>query len=494
MIYLQRHTMDLTKKIVLVLSAVTAIATVSQIALGADFVILMMALCAIASGLAGFYLLGSYNLVGWWFLLYVIGHVGVALVAKTLYRQPLESYLYAPFHSYLIEAVTCFIALCTIILVIWTNTGKPLFEKITDPGLLLFLSWSCFFIGSAVMLLFRLIAGGDKSGGASYGGIAFLESLAYMGIIARTAYLAQASHGKKFLDSKLLFMLVSLTGLGILAGGKSSTAVPWLCFLLTVIFFAGKLPWRYVGFMLAGGLLFVLFLSPFIHILRGLQLRDASLGEEISLMEHYLPLILNPDEFLFFAQRASTDTNYFHYFGSPKEGILLPRFTSVQQIDPVIVPRDAGDRMDTKLALDAVKANLPKFLVPDKPTETNAYTILVHEGYVPVYSTGHYPTLPYSGEIYLIFGWPGVIAGSFALLFLYFLALKKIGWNLYCNIFSVFLFGSSLYHSNEMSLQDFIGQIIRDFPIFVLLIIFLVRAYYVFSRRILTKQESYAGT
>ncbi len=356
----------------------------------------------------------------------------------------------------------------------------------------MFLSWSCFLVGASVLLLLRIVAGKGLTSRGSYGAIAFLGSLAYMGIIARTAYLAITSHGRKFLDLTLFFLLLFKKIVGILAFVKEATAVPWLCFFSTIIFFTRKLPRRYATFLIVSGIFFTLLVAPLIHILRGLQLREASLTKEVDLMEYYLPLLLQPDRFSFFAARAESSNNYYHYFGSPKANVLLPRFTSVQQIDPVIAAADAGDKIDKNLALAAVEANLPKFLAPNKPTDTIADTILVREGYVPIYSKGNYPTLPFSGEMYAIFGWGGITAGVFGVFFIYLLVLKKVGWNLYCNIFSIFLFGSSLYHSNEQSMEDFVGHIIRVFPAYVLIIIGLMHVYHVFVRRALRAQESYA--
>lgn len=77
------------------------IAALIQLPLGADPVVLAIAMASTGLGLFAFLALGAYNLGAWVVLLYTLGNVMVALYAKTALGQPLDSHS-TPVMSFLV--------------------------------------------------------------------------------------------------------------------------------------------------------------------------------------------------------------------------------------------------------------------------------------------------------------------------------------------------------------------------------------------------------
>lgn len=470
-----------TNTIVWLLGLPAAVCVLVQIGLGASLTVLLLAAFSIAAGLYGFWLFGAGNLAGWFCLFYMAGNVLFAFYAKTILGQTVESYLYTPTVSYLVQAICGAALLAALIASHWINVGRSL-PPITDPPTLRFLAWVCFCIG-LVINVFHSYGDRGTTGAPEYGGVALFGSLTFLGIVFRTAYVILQSHGKKNFDSIVLFMLISAIAFGIFTNGRTNTAMPCFYFFATVLFFRGKLPWRYVAALCCGALLFIL-VAPAILVLRYMGLRDMTLGEEVKALEYTVPLMLNSDEYNF--QTAKLKKNgggYYSYFGGSKGQIVLGRFSSIQQIDPAIAETDAGEPMGGELFFDDFLRLLPNFVYPDKPKLNNSFIILERQGLTNA-SHGQYPSLPLAGEIYSLFGMWGVLCIPFAIFLLYALALKKIGWGLYGNAFSIYVLCSAvLTHGHDGALEAFLGAIFRGLPLLTLLVWLLIKSYHFFAQK-----------
>lgn len=91
-----------TASVVFFLGVLVTIAALIQLPLGADPVVLAIAMASTGLGLFAFLALGAYNLGAWVALLYTLGNVMVALYAKTALGQPLDSHLSTPVMSFLV--------------------------------------------------------------------------------------------------------------------------------------------------------------------------------------------------------------------------------------------------------------------------------------------------------------------------------------------------------------------------------------------------------
>ena len=103
------HILKLNGRLIaLYIGAVALVAVLVQLMLGVSLVVIMLAVIIVTLGLLSFAAYGAYNLGSWLALFYVLGNVLVALYAKTLMGQSLDSHLYAPLPAFLVLAVTTY--------------------------------------------------------------------------------------------------------------------------------------------------------------------------------------------------------------------------------------------------------------------------------------------------------------------------------------------------------------------------------------------------
>ena len=120
----------MTRRITWTLGLLTAIVAVGQVGLDADPLVLLLALASVACGLYGFWLLGVNNLAAWASLAYMSGNVLIAMVAKTVLLQPLESNLRTPLTSFGVQAICGFAMLTALIVAVWPRLPAELKAEI----------------------------------------------------------------------------------------------------------------------------------------------------------------------------------------------------------------------------------------------------------------------------------------------------------------------------------------------------------------------------
>lgn len=468
-----------TRRIVWILGLTAAVAAIGQVALDADYLVLLLALISIGCGLYGFWLFGVFNLAGWVCLLYMAGNVLIAFYAKTVLLQPLNSNLVAPLSSFWVQTICCFAMFVAIILAFWIDVGKPLMPPITDLTVLRLLSVWCVLIGWGLKVLqATVLRGGDQE----YGGLNVFGSLLYLGIIARTALVMKRSNGKRLLDPILIIIIVVATFSGVLSTGKSETALPSLCFVATVLFFKGRLPWRYVV-GLAGGLALYLAITPIMLTFRYMGFGAMSLSKEINVIENMAPTLLNGDVLSMLASKHEHfKTLAYDYYGDNGRGqLILGRFSSIQQIDPIISATQIRGTLGSEIIIDGFRGNTPKFFDPNKPTEITGFTVIKSLG---VYrGGGSRPTVPLAAIVYAAYGMMGVIFIPLATFLAYLLALKKLCWDIRGNIFAIFLLVVQVIgiHSGEFRL--FVGYVMRGLPLLVIAVLLMQKLAVFLTRR-----------
>lgn len=466
-----------TNYILWLLALPAIVCVLVQIGLGASMTVLFFATACMALGLYGFWMFGVGNMAGWFCLFYMSGNVLFAFYGKTILRQTVESNLYTPTVSFEVQAVCGVALLAAMILAHWINIGRPL-QPITDLGTLRFISYICFTMGIGISIFH--IYGDHGVGGPEYGGLAMFDSLMYLGIVFRTAYAILRSDGRRNFDSVLLLMLLIATAFGLVTTGRFWTAMPSIYFFVTILFFRGKLPWRYVAAIGCGAVIFVL-IAPTLLVFRYMGFKSMTFKQEVVAFEYAVPLVLNGYDF----QTAKIESRgtYYRYFGGSKGQVILGRFSSIQEIDPAIAETDAGEPMGSAMFLDSFRELLPTFIDPDKPKINNSFLILERQGLTTAVH-GQYPSLPMAGEIYSLFGMDGVLYIPFFVFFAYLLVLKKVGWGLYGNAFSIFVLCSAVMsHGHDGALANFLGTIFRGVPVIILLVWTLMKSYHFLTQR-----------
>lgn len=169
---------------------------------------------------------------------------------------------------------------------------------------------------------------------------------------------------------------------------------------------------------------------------------------------------------------------YYNYFGGNTGQMLLGRYASIQQVDPVVDQVNAQGALGGSVIWPAFTRLLPRFINPDKPEYTNAFLITVRLG-LQDWENGKFPTVPLVAQAYAGYGYGGLLAIPFVTFVVFLLALKKLGWKLYRNVYAIFFFCDFVVvYANQGTLGQYAGSILRSFPLLALVfwLLMLVRA------------------
>ncbi len=122
------------RRLTRVLGFFALLAALIQLVLGASPAVVIIALIAAAAGLYGFVALGAYNLGAWLAFFYVLGNALIALYAKTLFGQPLDSNLYAPLNSFVAVTITSASLLAALLRLLGNNRcNKSMTTEVIEP-------------------------------------------------------------------------------------------------------------------------------------------------------------------------------------------------------------------------------------------------------------------------------------------------------------------------------------------------------------------------
>jgi hypothetical protein len=99
------------------------------------------------------------------------------------------------------------------------------------------------------------------------------------------------------------------------------------------------------------------------------------------------------------------------------------RFSSIQQIDPIIAAADMRGMMGGKIIIDGFRSQFPKLLDPNKPKEIQGFTVVRSLGVAN--RGGAYPTVQLAAIVYAAYGMAGVVYIPFAVFSHLFAVAKK---------------------------------------------------------------------
>jgi len=268
-------------RLVVYLGAAALVAVLVQLLLGVSPPVIMLAIVITVLGLLSFAALGAYNIGSWLALFYVLGNVLLALYAKTLMGQSLDSHLYAPLESFLVLTVTTSALFVALIIARQVKLGRPLLPPTQKPKTLAWLSWGSFVLGVGFWFVNQHFQG---PGGNRFGGFAVFRDLILMAVIARTALLLEGSQAKRAMDVWLVIILAVGVLLGLLSNSKAQSAYPVVSYFATLLFYRRGLPWKQVVLLAFGLVFFVAVLVPMIQAWRYLGEQQMTVAERTELI------------------------------------------------------------------------------------------------------------------------------------------------------------------------------------------------------------------
>jgi hypothetical protein len=463
-LFLRLKTVSLTR----VTLAFVVLCAVVQVALGANLVVLALAIFSCVAGLVGFRIAGAYGSGAWLAFSVVLGNVIVALVAKTLLLQPLDSNLYAPLESFGVLATGSGTLLVALLISLTFPVGKPLFRSVRNPRLLRFVSHSTFALGTFFWYLTRLF---QDPGGSGFGGVFVFWNLVLMAVVARTAMVIERTDGRQSVDATLVTILFACVAMGLIDNSKTEVALPIIAYFATSVFYSRGLTRRQCAAGMLGLVLMVAVIGPMIHAYRALGIHDMPWQQRVGLMERGVKDVLAHGDVRFYrevvAEVSSIDfgSGYYDYFGNGSGQMLLGRYASIQQIDPVVATVNRRGLLGGSAIWPAFERLMPTFLYPDKPRDTEAFLLLQRLGIVDP-EGNKYPTVPLFAQSYAGYGSTGVLLIPFLAFLGFLLALKKLGWRLYRNVFAIFFLCVFLVvYANQGDFSQYAEAVLRTFPL-----------------------------
>jgi hypothetical protein len=177
------------------------------------------------------------------------------------------------------------------------------------------------------------------------------------------------------------------------------------------------------------------------------------------------------------------EEGYYDYFGGGEGQMLIGRYASVQQVDPVIAQINRQGPLGGSVVWPSFLRQLPRFIYPDKPEFGESYWIVVYLDLIDP-AGGKFPTVPLVAQAYAGYGLIGLLMIPFVTFLILLLILKKLGWNLNRNVYAIFFFCQFvIVYANQGDLSQYGGATLRGFPSFALIFVVLGWASHIGSRR-----------
>ncbi len=454
------------RRMVLYLGVPVLVALALQLVMGASFTVVILAVLIGAVGLLAFMSLGAYNAGAWLAVFYVLGNVLVAIYAKTLMGQTLDSHLYVPVDSFLVLAASSTALLVALLIVRVIRLGAPLLRPTSAPRELSWLSWGSFALGVVFWFANQHF---QQPNGGGFGGLAIFRDLLLMAVIARTALLLNGSGDCRTFDARLGLIVTVGVFLGLLSNSKTLAVLPVMAYFATVLFYRRGLPVRHIAALAVGTVFFLLVLVPMVQAWRYLGQQKMDVPQRIALMAEGAGAVLeggNLKRFVSLGERQFRGWYYDYFGGNGRGQQVLGRYASVQQIDPVIAEVNRQGAIGGSAIWPAFTRLLPRLIYPGKPMYIEDYHILVNLRLINP-AGGKYPTLPLAGQAYAGYGVAGVLIIPLFTFLFFLLVFKKIGWDLYRNVYAIFFFVEFIIvYAGQGDLGQYVGFALRGVPLF----------------------------
>ena len=461
--------------------AVTSVFAIVQLFLGCDPLVMLLSMAAILVTFLPFHFNGR-DLYSLFAMLVGLRYVGVALIIKTLDRQPLQTNLFDPLATYAWMVVLMSVYTAVFMLARRFDRGAEIISFPTDAGNLRRLAVISFCLGGAALLFIESKGSGDE--GHAGAGVAFmvaatLQSLLILAIIAEASRNLEMSRGRNLFSSFLAFMLV-VAFLAASALNARGSFLSCLIGLLLIGFIYKAIKPQYI----VSGLLFIAFFLNFVSpvILYVRSQRQLPVLQFIEYTRDTAVRAATDPPFLAYlktvtnAKSISAEAGEYDYYGDRSNVqnrlSFVALFDSIYNQDKGLVP------LGMKTIWQSIDGVAPGFLGFIKRPESLGdwlgwETGLVAEGNEPFINFG----LPMEG--YTSWGWIGAIVYPFLFVFPFLWVFSKIASFRQPLPTSIFIFTEIQAGLIESTSDGFMNGATRGAPV---LFAALFALYWIFFR------------
>ena len=449
-----------------------------QVLLGCDWRVLMSGTAAVLAGFWALQLGGLRDGGAVFCFAFAANSLLWGMCAKTVFGQPLDSFLALPLKSFLIYLLVIIEVVAAYLIVRRIPLGRPLFRAVQDPQMLSFLASSSYALGvlfwaanrgMLVDLRYRYLTPAE-----SFGGFALLKKVFYLSVICATARCVVRSRGKKSFDWFVGLAMVTGVMMGVIDNNKVVMATSVVAYVLTLIYFRGTIKKKEGVGVLLLVLTFVFIIAPVIQLYRKAGIRKMGLSERINFVISHREEVMSWESLSsFFGPEIGETRRPWDYFGY--NVFMLDRFVTVQRLAPVIEGMSNHAEMGSKVLTPAFRNVPPSFIYSNKPVVPTPDLITWELSLRRTYVVG-YPVVPLPAHAYAAWKLIGVIFIPFAVFLALLCIMKKLGWRLWRNVFALWFFMFVFAHGAEWSFDGYISYMCRSLPVWGMMAFGLVIA------------------
>lgn len=437
-----------------------------QLAIGADLTVVLLSIAGSILCIYGFFAFGSNSPSSWILLVYGFGNFIVAIIAKTLMLQTINSFLSSPVFSYYVVFIGGGSIFLAAVLSEKIQVGAPIFRPIYDDRFLKKFGTACFLLG---VMFWVLNIGFINPRGDEFGGLMVFNDLIYMGVIAESSRLFINRRKTFSMNARLASMLLTCLVLAFIYNRKLNIIMPIADYLVTSYFFTKRITKSQVVAVAISAVMFLTIVVPLVQYYRFYNIQTLGFTQKLGLITNsFDDIFISSDRYnINRIALVQFKNGYYNYFNDYKLQPVLGRFVSVQQVDPIVSRVNVAGEVGATYLIGDLEHLLPSFLFPAKPKYGAEFYTILHYGIIR-YNDGAYPTVPLVAEAYAAYGVTGVFIITFATFFSLFTVLRKISSNLHKNIYSIFfLCEIPFYFAHQQNFGQLWGLILREIPLYI---------------------------
>lgn len=436
-----------------------AVCGLVHVAIGADPLIVSLAIIAVGLGIAPIIKFGAWNLGAVLVFLVAFRYIGFSLFAKLALGQALDTNLDQPLTAFAVVTLGVLSYFLVFMIVNNIELGLPLLRPVIEPHLLRRLSFIAFLVGFVANLenALRINLQTDEWNISN----SFMPYL-HLALISAAASAIIKSKGRRLLDGWTITILVVEVVFAFVQNGRTPILEAVLALAVTDIAFRGRFTKKQIAITAAAFLLLIIITPIFLYV-RG-DRGDLNWKERITSTIMALVNWKDTESSLLAIRRseALNSGDYLLYYGTPTN--IFERLSLVNHTDVLINGADSVGNLGFEVIDRAIQHTLPRLLVPDKPIDYSEGDWM-HFEYMGDYRYGNFLTAPLIGVGYASFGLIGVFVFPFIIGLAIFLLIKKaVGLNIIGNIWVIYILISINNQFVEGGTWSNVEMIMRKLP------------------------------
>lgn len=444
----------------------------AQLSFGAGVLVTALSVSSILIGFFPLAYLGR-DLYTCFAALYCFRYTGGALLMKTLYGQPVDTYLQNPVASYALANLLLVVVITAVLLARRIDKGGTSLPVLTSPESLRATGLVAFLIGTCSGAVSGALVSRDSdvaSTGAVFVIASALLSLVYLGYASEILHKYQTSGGREMVSKRLLGMLAVAVIMSVFLNIRSLMINSCFCVLISG-FLLRSIHIRHVVAGIFAFAFFSFYVSPLSLELRTIKEGKAA-GEFLSSAKDMVLRTIDDPSFISelkarerFRQQFESGQSQYDYFGDNAN--IANRLSFIGILDAVYSQAHATNSIGTRGFEEVYARVVPGFLVAKEARNYGYGDWLSWEMGLIEFGRISFLSFPLPAEGIALFGIPGMVLFPIVFLLPVLIILGRISSLRYVTAPSLFLVSALHWELVEGPSETFISIVVRSLPILV---------------------------